>query len=25
MNDKWSPREVVHRDYSSHPPAYAPG
>ncbi|MGP4878062.1 hypothetical protein ACTXQV_39390, partial [Klebsiella pneumoniae] len=24
MNDKWSPREVVHRDYSSHPPAYAP-
>ncbi len=20
MNDKWSPREVVHRDYSSHPP-----
>ncbi len=25
MNDKWSPREVIHRDYSSHPPAYAPG
>ncbi len=25
MNDKWSPREVLHRDYSSHPPAYAPG
>ncbi len=25
MNDKWSPREVVHRDYSSHPPAFAPG
>lgn len=25
MNEKWSPREVLHRDYSSHPPAYAPG
>ena len=25
MNDKWSPREVIHRDYSSYPPAYAPG
>jgi hypothetical protein len=25
MNDKWSPREVLHRDYNSHPPAYAPG
>lgn len=25
MNNKWSPREVVHRDYNSHPPALAPG
>jgi protocatechuate 3,4-dioxygenase alpha subunit len=25
MTDKWTPREVVHRDYNNHPPAFAPG
>ena len=25
MSEKWTPREVIHRDYNSHPPAFAPG
>ena len=25
MSTKWSPQEVIHRDYNNHPPAYAPG
>ena len=25
MREKVSSREVIHRDYNSHPPAFAPG
>lgn len=25
MSTKWSPQEVIHRDYNNHPPTYAPG
>ncbi len=25
MSTKWSPQEVIHRDYNNHPPAFAPG